>query len=134
MTDEELARLKALADENTRLRAALAMSDRPCAYCSLSAEEWNKCASGFPGCARADDAVSCSEFGAALENQVLRAEIGELRAEIERLREALRFAYDTLVEINVSNYDHDDVCALNAASIEVMLGLKSLVEAEVTDD
>jgi len=37
-------------DENTRLRAALAQSDRPCVYCTLPKDEWSKCASGFPGC------------------------------------------------------------------------------------
>lgn len=75
----EVARLRA---ENTRLRAALAHSKSPCAYCSLPAEEWNKCAHGFPGCARADDAMGCPELGARLL-------LDEAQGEVARLREAL---------------------------------------------
>jgi len=30
-----------------------------------------------------------------------------------------------LFELNPSNYDHDDVCKLNAASVEVILALKA---------
>lgn len=62
---------KQLREENDRLRAALANSDRPCVYCTLSAEDWNKCQSGFPGCARADDAVGCPELGAMLREREL---------------------------------------------------------------
>jgi hypothetical protein len=61
--------------ENTRLRAALAMSERPCTYCSLPANEWAKCADGFPGCARADDANGCPELGASMTSEVLRTAI-----------------------------------------------------------
>jgi len=39
----------------------------------------------------------------------------------EGLREAARKAHDTLIEINPRNYDHDDVVALNAASVEAIL-------------
>ena len=35
----------------------------------------------------------------------------------------LRWAHGTLYEINPSNYDHDEVCRLNDASVEVILGL-----------
>lgn len=58
--------------ENIRLRAALAQSDQPCAYCTLPAEEWNRCQYGFPGCARADDAMGCPELGARMEEHRLR--------------------------------------------------------------
>lgn len=64
--------LKEIVAENTRLRAALARSDQPCAYCSLPADEWNKCADGFPGCGRADDALGCPELGAAMERDDLQ--------------------------------------------------------------
>jgi len=54
----------------------------------------------------------------------------EVTAERDRLREALahadgliRWAHDTLYEINIGNYDHDEVDKLNAASVEVILGL-----------
>lgn len=75
------------AAEITRLRAALAMSDRPCAYCSLPADEWAKCPHGFPGCARGDDAMGCPHLGASLE-------VLNLKAEIERLRAMVRNAYN----------------------------------------
>lgn len=64
--------------ENMKLRAALANSKDPCAYCSLSKEDWAKCQSGFPGCARADDAMGCPELGAMLELDGAKARIAEL--------------------------------------------------------
>lgn len=67
----------AVVAENSRLRAALAMSDQPCAYCTLPADEVAKCASGFPGCARADDMVGCPELGACKERDDALAVLGE---------------------------------------------------------
>lgn len=64
--------IREVVDENTRLRAALAQSDQPCVYCTLPAEEWSKCQHGFPGCARADDAMGCPELGARMEEHRLR--------------------------------------------------------------
>lgn len=43
--------------------------------------------------------------------------------EIERLRVLIQWSHDTLHEINPNNYDHDDVCRINDASVEVILGL-----------
>ncbi len=63
MSDPTILELQA---ENTRLRAALAMSDRPCVYCTLPADRWAECKSGFPGCARSDDAVGCPHLGDGL--------------------------------------------------------------------
>ena len=51
-------------------------------------------------------------------------------AENERLRGELQWAIDTLQEINPSNYDHDDVCNLNGASVEVILGLQQALGAK----
>lgn len=76
-----------LEAEVERLRAALAQSDSPCAYCTLPADRWAECTHGFPGCARADDAMGCPELGARLELDQLRAEVERLRAEVERLKE-----------------------------------------------
>ena len=64
-----------LRAEVERLRAALANSELPCVYCTLPKDEWAKCASGFPGCDRADDAMGCPELGAALCARELRAEV-----------------------------------------------------------
>lgn len=85
------SRVKVLDGENDRLRAALAQSDQPCAYCSLPADEWEKCESGFPGCARADDAMGCPELGASLVAD-------ELRAKVKVLEEALmEFSFRDIV-------------------------------------
>lgn len=48
-----------------------------------------------------------------------------LESEVEQLRDLVQWAYEILHEINVSNYDHDDVCRLNDASVEVILGLQT---------
>lgn len=68
-----------LEAENSRLRAALAVSKDPCVYCSLPAEEMAKCQHGFPGCDRADDMMGCLELGASLERDALKAENARLR-------------------------------------------------------
>lgn len=47
----------------------------------------------------------------------------QIVAENERLKALLRWAHDTLWEINPSNYDHGDVCKLNDVSVEVILGI-----------
>lgn len=53
----------------------------------------------------------------------------KVRAEAEApLLELLRWVHETLWEINPSNYDHDDVCKLNAASVEAILGIAPTLE------
>lgn len=69
MSAELEAELREVRAENDRLRAALAQSDQPCAYCSLPQDEWAKCQNGFPGCARADDAMGCPELGAEVAGE-----------------------------------------------------------------
>lgn len=52
--------------------------------------------------------------------------LDELEAKDKRIaehRELLRWAHDTLLEINPSNYTHDDVREANAAAVEVILGI-----------
>ena len=46
------------------------------------------------------------------------AQIASLTAEVERLREAMQTADETLIEVNLSNYGMDDVDRLNNSSIE----------------
>ena len=46
------------------------------------------------------------------------AQIASLTAEVERLREAMQTADETLIEGNLSNYGMDDVDRLNNSSIE----------------
>lgn len=57
------------------------------------------------------------------------ARIEALEAENGKLREATQWAIETLQEINPSNYDHGNVCSLNAASVEVILGLDAELRA-----
>ena len=62
--------------------------------------------------------------GSMIANRQLFRDNADLRGRVAALRSQVAFAYDTLVEINPSNYDHDDVCRMNDASVEVMLALK----------
>ena len=48
--------------ENDFMRLRLAESDKACVYCELPKTEMVQCASGFPGCARADDLFECDEL------------------------------------------------------------------------
>lgn len=59
------------------------------------------------------------------------ATIAAQAAEIERLREAIKYA-DSLVtiEINPSNYGHDDVCLLNDQTTEALLHLLAALKSE----
>lgn len=47
----------------------------------------------------------------------------------ESERDFLMWAIDCLMEINPSNYDHDDVCAMNSASVEVSLAMQARLSA-----
>jgi hypothetical protein len=71
----ELAKkqLTDLKRENDHMRATLANGPGPCEYCDLTRAEWSKCAMGFPGCARGDDAVLCPHVGAGMDETRLRA-------------------------------------------------------------
>lgn len=70
-----------------------------------------------------------AKFWENRENEaVIRAEraeaaLTEERAHAERLAGLIRWAHDTLWELNPSNYDHDEVCKVNDAAVEVILGL-----------
>jgi hypothetical protein len=55
--------------------------------------------------------------------------ITALEAKLAEAREMMAWARETLVEINPSNYDHDDVCELNAKSVEVILGLDAEIRS-----
>jgi DNA repair exonuclease SbcCD ATPase subunit len=78
-------RLQEAQKENDQLRSLLSTSKADCAYCGLPANRMAECASGFPGCARADDML-CS---ATPTRDDLLDELTEARAEAARLREAL---------------------------------------------
>ena len=63
---ERLERAEADRDEarkeNDFMRLRLAESDKACVYCELPRADMGACASGFPGCARADDLYHCDEL------------------------------------------------------------------------
>ena len=48
-------RIAVLQEDNNKLRNFIAQSPLPCIYCGLVAEDMGRCASGSPGCGRADD-------------------------------------------------------------------------------
>jgi hypothetical protein len=57
-----------------------------------------------------------------------------LAAEVERLRDILQWADDNLQEINLSNYDHENVCFLNQKSVEVILGIRAALAQQKQED
>ena len=60
--DKQAERIAELEKENNHLRAILATGDGPCIYCNLPKLDWFKCSRGFPGCARADDAMLADDI------------------------------------------------------------------------
>lgn len=73
--------------------------------------------------AKAAIAAYLSASGQVLVPREEITEWGSTLLWVERLEQLVRWAHDTLWEINPSNYDHADVCKLNDASVEVILGL-----------
>lgn len=71
--------------ENDHMRASLANGGGACSYCSLPKEGWSKCRSGFPGCARADDAMLCPHVGASLDAEVALEAAKQDTARLDRL-------------------------------------------------
>lgn len=59
------------------------------------------------------------------DHDTTRAEAAE--AKLAKALEALRWAYSTLKEININNYNHDDVSNLNDTSIEVIIGIRDVL-------
>lgn len=74
--DDWRVKCETLSAENDKLRVLLATSNANCAFCGLPAAEMAKCASGFPGCSRADDMILC-----------VHPTRQDLLDEVERLRE-----------------------------------------------
>ena len=64
---------------------------------------------------------ACLQAAAALAEQTQQAV--EVKADGLGLLPLIKWAHETLYEIDPSNYDHDEVVKLNDASVEVILGL-----------
>ncbi len=52
------------------------------------------------------------------------SDVRYVRADLVADSGFLRWALDTLIELNPSNYDHEDACACSSAAVEVMLAIK----------
>jgi hypothetical protein len=133
------------------------LADRDAAMREEGALPWRKVAmSGTPGGSEYTDPERCATYlhdtrremvKAKIENAKLRQDaaaqfkagqeaakvdaevIATLQARAKALEALVSWAYDTLVEINPDNYSHDDVCRMNDASVEVILGLDDTVQA-----
>lgn len=70
----------------------------------------------------------CDKYLAALKRaETAERQLAERDADLVRVLTLLQWAHDTLYEINLSNYDHDEVCKLNYASVEVILGIAPIL-------
>lgn len=116
--DAESARL---VKENDILRASIANGKEPCIYCTLPREEWSKCQSGFPGCARADDAMLCPHVGVELETADKLAAANERIAELQsalRLPDAdRRLLFISECLSGKGFFNRSDICDAFAVSV-----------------
>jgi len=62
------------------------------------------------------------------ERAKLRAQLAEARAKLAQCREAYQILEDA-PELNPSNYDHEQVCELNAKMVEAYLAFRAALEA-----
>ena len=106
------AEVERVAKENDTLRGLLGNSAKPCPYCGLAAEDQAKCASGFPGCARADDQMLSKPFADVYRAELAEAELAKVRADFTQLRyhagcmaEGIEKGYDATE--HVRNYRRD---------------------------
>jgi len=71
---------------------------------------------------------ACNDFDRLLQ-QLKSSEAREAR-----MREALELAAKLPFEINVSNYDHEDVCRLNERAVEVVLAARAAITEGARDE
>ncbi|HFR4563830.1 TPA: ead/Ea22-like family protein [Enterobacter sichuanensis] len=115
-----LDELEAKDNRINRLEAIVAVAEQRNALM----REWKR-ALKVP-CDLADDQVPVVIHGMVIRLERLKETEAKLEAaekRIAELRELLQWAHDTLLEINPNNYTHDDVCEINSASVEVILGI-----------
>lgn len=90
---------------------------QPC-FCGWGGPGPCPCPNNKPICSPPVQSQIAPDLAAALARELAAALVRE-----HELREAIRWAHDTLWELNPSNYDHDEVCKVNDAAVEVILGL-----------
>jgi len=95
--------------ENDKLRLLLAASKADCAYCGLPSDRMAECASGFPGCARADDMIADGTPTRAEMND----ECDRLRAELADIKEDAAMSASSLANTLTNATEMlDDISAL----------------------
>jgi len=56
-------------------------------------------------------------------------EIEELKVEVDKLLNVMQWAVDNVtIELNPSNYDHDDACQLNSEVCEALIYLQKIID------
>ncbi len=73
------------------------------------------------------DAETCLTCAYARTVIALLDARADAKAAVAGLTGLIRWAHDTLWELNPSNYDHDEVCKVNDAAVEVILGLAPVI-------
>ena len=73
------------------------------------------------------ETLSEMQAGEYKRADTLAAELAAANAREAGLTGLIRWAHDTLWELNPSNYDHDEVCKVNDAAVEVILGLAPVI-------
>lgn len=122
LLDTAYAEIEHLRAENTSLRTLIAVQPTPCVYCGLT--EMAKCASGFPGCARADDLI-CGEDEAF---KAVVSERNSLRAEVARLTAACAAKDAALLAFDADQVPHDMALEMREAALSDDAG-KNYVDA-----
>ena len=121
----QAAELVEAGAENERLRERIASEQAWTAAARMRADEnWFAYGDMIRQRDAAEDARQSATRSRDEALAALKVAEEALGAEQESQDAFLAWAYDTLKEINVSNYDHDDACELNAASVEVILAIK----------
>lgn len=81
--------------------------------------------------ARHQEDLSLERHRAAIRESDILMTVHRLRKERDELRQAIQAAQDAVtLEINPSNYDHDQVCQLNSEMIEAHWILRAALEGE----
>ena len=123
---EAAAMIRAQLDELDKVRAERDALHKCCLHGMDMTNHHN--AAMCPYCS-ADETKAREKLAEQVHTERTRAEarLAAVEAERDRMRDLIRWAHDTLWELNPSNYDHDEVCKVNDAAVEVILGLAPVI-------